>query len=205
MINNVIFDIGGVIIDYKKETYLDYFNFNPEVREILMTKVMFSKDWSKLAVGKITHQEFVKNAKENFPKLSKEIDLMTDNHNYKFMMPPITATIELIKNLKKQGRKIFIISDTEENTIEYFTREIKNFESLFDDVIYSCRVGMVKKNGDIFDYAIERFLIKPEETLFVDDVERNLVQAQARNIKTIQFISPEETIPKIKAILKQTP
>ena len=72
---------------------------------------------------------------------------------------------------------------------------------MFEDIIYSCRVGMVKKDGNVFDLAVERFNIEPKETIFIDDVQRNLDQAAKREINTFKFTDPDTHIPELEKML----
>ena len=78
---------------------------------------------------------------------------------------------------------------------------VPNINELFDDIIYSCRVGMVKKDGNVFDTAIERFNVVPEETLFIDDVQANLDQASKRGIHTFQFTNPDVHVKELESML----
>jgi len=199
MIKNVIFDIGGVIVDYKRETYFNYFNFGDE-KEKIIANIIFSSHWTELSKGHITPAQFISILQTKNPEYSKEIAMVMDKSYYKFMIPPFKETLDFIKELKKTDLKLYIISDIEELTIEYLNGEIDGFESLFDGIVYSCKVGMVKKDGDVFDYTLQKFNLNPIETLFIDDVDRNLEQASKRNINVFKFKGPQDILD-IKAIL----
>ena len=198
---NIIFDIGGVIVDYKRKTYFDYFNFDDKTKSE-MEKIIFSEFWSELSKGHLTPNEFVKILQEKYPSFSKEIEMVMNKNNYKFMIPPFKETLDFIKKLKKTDKKLYVISDIEENTIEYLKEEIEGFEELFDGLVYSCKVDMVKKDGDIFDYTINKFKLNPSETLFIDDVVRNLEQAKKRGIHVFKFKGPQD-IPEVETIINR--
>ena len=203
MIKNVIFDIGGVIVKFKRDNYLDCFEFDEKTKNILINDVVFSKDFSLVSTGKMNIEDSIESSKKRHPELTKEIDMINDINNFKIMMPPHEQTLSLIKQLKQQGFKLYIISDIDEHMIAYLNQEIDGFEDFFDGISYSCRVGMVKKHGDVFDYVLEKYKLNPQETLFVDDVERNLAQAKLRGIQTLQFVSETESVNEIKKLLKQ--
>ncbi len=201
MIKNIIFDIGGVIVNYKKETYFDYFNFSQETLETIRKYVSSAQVWKDLTVGKITSKEYTEAVIKEIPHLEKEVRAFSDNHNFIHMIPPFKATLEYINKLKNRGYKVFIISNITDGTIEYLNREIPGFRALFDDVVYSCEVGLAKPSDEIYKYAIERFNIAPEESLFIDDVQKNLDAANKNNIQTLKFETPEKSIPEIEKLL----
>ena len=197
MIKNFVFDIGGVIVKYSSETYLDYFRFPTFVQKTL-DQLFVSNEWVAFAKGEITGMDFRDYAISRFPKYKEEILKILDVKNLKFMIPPYKQTLDFIHYLKKLGLKVFLLSDINEDTIAYLNEEIDGFEKLFDGIMYSCRVGMVKKEGVIFDELLNTFKLNPEETLFLDDSERNLMEAGKYGIKTYKFLEPNEDIKKIK-------
>lgn len=201
MIKNVIFDIGGVIVAYKRETYLDPFGFDDETEQFFLKNVIFTPDWTRLSIGEITTAEFINNACSKYPEHKEVIEGFFAIENLKKMIPPFKQTLEFINKLKDKGYRLFVISDMEENTIKYLKTEINGFESMFEDIIYSCRVGMVKKDGNVFDLAIKRFNIDPKESIFIDDVQRNLDQAAKRGINTFRFTDPTVHIKELENML----
>ncbi|MBQ8451610.1 MAG: HAD family phosphatase [Clostridia bacterium] len=202
MIKNVIFDIGGVIVHFKKETYFDYFNLGPREKRSL-TKTIFSPTWEKLSTGKIGTIDFKRYALNAKPKYAATIRKVLDKNNLKYMIPVNKTTMSYIQLIRSRGLKTYVLSDIEPNTIWYVENEIPNFKESFDGISYSCRTGMLKRKGKVFDYILKRFHLNPEETLFIDDKEKNLVQAQLRKIKTYKFIDDGKDFEKIDAIINE--
>lgn len=203
MIKNVIFDVGGVILDYHRETYLSPFGFDSETEKFVFKNVLFTPNWSRLLKGEISTQEFIDDAIHQHPDFESVVKSFFDMETLKKMLPVLNKTVDFVKELKNEGYKLFIISDIEIKTIDYLLSEIPEISTLFDDMIFSSQVHMVKKDGLVFDYALKRFNIDAKETLFVDDADRNLEQAQKYGINTFKFTSPETDISQIKTILKQ--
>ena len=197
MIKNVVFDNGGVIVKYSAESYLDVFNYDKQKQRELDT-LFVSEEWVKFAKGEITSEDFKKFAVNKFPNYREDVLKILDVNNLKIMIPPYTQTLEFIKHLKQKGYKIFLLSDINEDTITYLNSEIENFEKLFDGIVYSCRVGMVKKDGQVFDYLLNTFNLEAEQTLFLDDSLTNLARANERKIVTYRFLDPEVDIDAIK-------
>lgn len=201
MIKNVVFDNGGVIVEYSAETYLNYFKLPKETQNEL-NQLFTTKEWVSFAKGEITSQDFKNYAVNKFPQYKDIVLSILDVKNLKFMIPPYTKTINFIKNLKRHNFRVFLLSDINEDTIKYLNEEIPDFESLFDGVMYSCRIGMIKKEGVIFHELLKKYSLLPQETLFIDDNEINLKMAQKYNINTYRFSNPNQDIQLINKLLK---
>ena len=201
MIKNVIFDIGGVIVKFKKETYLDPLGLDEATKNYLIDEILFTDDWFQLSIGKMTQTEFLDNVAKKHPDYLELTKPVFEIETLKKLLPVYTQTIELIKKIKEKGYRLFIISDLEESNVAYVESQIPNIYELFEDIIYSCRVGMVKKHGEIFDLAINRFNIVPEESIFIDDTQINLDQASKRKINTFRFTDPNVHIAELEKIL----
>ncbi len=78
-------------------------------------------------------------------------------------------------------------------------------EERFDLVIYSCEVGMGKPEAPIFQYALERLGVQPEEAIFVDDVPANVEAARKLGIRAMQFLDTRQAIREIQAMLDAHP
>lgn len=202
MIKNVVFDNGGVIVKYSKETYLDFFDFQKEEADTL-NLLFCSREWIKLAKGEISSDDFKEYAVNRFPQYKNDVFRVLDVNNLKFMIPPHKKTIDFVKRLKQNSFNVFLLSDINEDTIKYLNSEIPNFEKLFDGIMYSCREGCVKKEGKIFDKLLKKYSLTPEECLFVDDSDENLKQAQKYKIKTYKFLDPNIDIEKIMKLLQE--
>lgn len=201
MIKNIIFDNGGVIVKYSYETYLDYFKFDINVQNDLNT-LFTTQAWGDLSKGLITHEDFFNICINKFPHYKEEITKILDKNNLIHLIPVYNETVEFIKELKSNNYKVFLLSDIVEDTIWYLNKYIDNFESLFDGLVYSCRVGMVKKEGKVFDYILDKYNLNPNETLFLDDSITNLNEASKKNILTYRFLNPSIDINRIKELIK---
>ena len=70
-------------------------------------------------------------------------------------------------------------------------------DMLFDDLIFSAEVGLVKPDRRIYTLALERLRVQPTEAIFIDDVQANVEAAQAIGMKGIRFANTEQTIAEI--------
>lgn len=95
-------------------------------------------------------------------------------------------TVNLLRELKKLGFKIVVLSNCYDSVLE---RRIKQFDldDIFDDVIISYKIGKIKPNKDIFEYAYNRICNENDEVYFMDDQEINLSAPKELGWKVIHF------------------
>lgn len=89
----------------------------------------------------------------------------------------------LIRNLKKKYNNIKIIIAT--NHVTYVKDYIKNNFKEVDDIIISAQINKIKPDKGFYKYIIDKYLISPEELLFLDDNEKNISSAKEIGINTI--------------------
>lgn len=88
---------------------------------------------------------------------------------------PIDATHHLVEQWK--GRlPLYLLSNTNDIHAEYFLREYPVFDS-FNGRVFSHEAGVMKPDSGIYTHAVEKFGLKPENTLFIDDLLPNIEAA----------------------------
>lgn len=197
---NIIFDNGGVIVKYSASTYLDCFNYDDEKKKKLLT-LFNTEKYIEYSKGLISEKDFQNYCLNLFPEYKNEVLQILDFDSFKILLPIYSKTIDFIKKLKSLGFNTYLLSDIYEPLIRYMNEAVDGFESLFNGIMYSCRVHKVKKDGDVFDDILKQFDLNPQETLFIDDSDINLKEAEKRNINTYKFLDPEIDILKIEKLL----
>lgn len=105
--------------------------------------------------------------------------------------------LALAKQAKARGMNIAILSNVIEPT--YNVIEQAGYYDLFDEIIASCKVGYVKPEKEIYEIALRRFNITPQESIFIDDKQYCLNPAEAMGFKTIFATSPEQIMLDVKS------
>lgn len=198
---NIIFDCGGVIVKYKFETYLDCFSFDAQVKKDLLS-LFRTKEQSEFHKGNISELEFKNFCLNKFPNYKDEINKILSEDSLDLMLPVYDDVVTMIRRLKVKGYKLYLLSDINETTIRYLNRKIDGFENLFDGIVYSCRVHKLKRDGEVFDYILDKYNLDKNETLFIDDSEKNLNQASKRGIMTFKFTDPDVDLFNIKSMIR---
>jgi putative hydrolase of the HAD superfamily len=172
-IQNVIFDLGGVIINLDTSRTINAFNKISQIPfETIYTQAKQNDLFDRFDRGKISTDEFVQELKKliRFAGPDKEILAAWNAMLLDFPEERLDALIEM-----KHNYNTFLLSNTCEPHIEAFEKEledehgIRNFGDYFDKLYYSCRIGMRKPDKEIFEFVLQQNNLKPEETIFIDD------------------------------------
>ncbi len=179
MIKNIIFDMGGVLIDYNPEKTL-YGMFDKETADILLKEIFRNPVWSDKDRGIIAPAEIMQNAKSNIPEeVFEKVCEMVDNF-YPYM-PPFEKMYGLVETLKSKGFGIYLLSNASSDFHE--RRSGIPALSLFDGVIISADYKLLKPEKEIYEKLYETFSLKPEECFFIDDVQANIDGAAATGMQ----------------------
>ena len=189
MIQNIIFDLGGVIlnIDFKqaansfKELGLDDF-------EGLYSKATQSKLFDRLEKGLIEPHIFRAELRDlsGISMTDHQIDLAWNSLILDF--PP--ARLQLLKELRK-NYKLILLSNTNKIHADYYNQDLRNhhnidgLEELFDKVYYSHDIALRKPDAASFNYVLKDQNIKAEDCLFIDDTLPNILTANQLGLFTI--------------------
>ena len=82
--------------------------------------------------------------------------------------------------------------------------EKERFIELFDTVIISAEVGVMKPDVGIYHIALEQAKVKAEAALFVDDIQANIEACEKIGMKGVLFKDPQEALSRVKQLLKKT-
>lgn len=189
MIKGIIFDIGGVLVDVKIKSFLQQFVKEAGLsKESLYSMIILGEEWEKFEKGMITEEE-LKDKIENDHGIDPSLmDKMAGD--WRSSIKSIPETISIVKKL--MGRyKLFALSNVDENTTKSCFNRF-DFQKLFDEVILSFKVHMRKPDPEIYEYALKRMGLKPEETVFIDNYPPNLPTAKEMGIHTILFKNPDQ-------------
>ena len=188
MIGNVIFDFGNVLAKFEPRDMVARFEPNPQNADLL-TEVVFDRlYWNDADAGTITDEQ----TKDAFcTRLPQELHGVARNiyDAWPTLLPPIDGMPELVRDLKERGYKLYLLS----NISTKFAAEYKDIPwldelfSLFDGLVFSAPIGLVKPHRAIFEHLLTAFSLKADECVFIDDSQKNIDGCEAVGIRGILF------------------
>lgn len=187
MIKNLLFDLGGVIMDIKKENCVQAYE-RLGLRNARLYFGEFSQQGPFMALeeGKITPDEFHAALRPELP--AKVTDAEIDKAFCEFLIGIPARRLAALRQLRRRY-KVYLLSNTNpimwDSKIKHeFEKEGHSREDYFDGMVTSFEAKVLKPEKAIFDYAVDKLGINPDETLFLDDSEANLKAASKLGFHT---------------------
>ncbi|MBP9988745.1 MAG: HAD family phosphatase, partial [Ruminococcus sp.] len=183
MIKNIVFDLGGVIADFNPECRLA-FHFEQKDRKIIYDNVYGSNEWVEMDKGTISLEETYEKMCSKLPnKFHEKVRHIIYDHTTE--MPPIDEMYDVVKSLKENGYKIYLLS----NCPDWFDDFKNSVPALgfFDGFIISAWYNQIKPEKDIYLTLLEKFGLKAEECFFIDDSAKNIKTADELGMKSFCF------------------
>ncbi len=180
-IKNIIFDLGGVVINLDIPKTISAFNkLSNKPFEAIYTQIQQTTLFDLFDKGNISEFNFFKELKQTLNSNISDIE-MINAWNAMLLDYPIDRLNMLLK-LKKKYR-VFLLSNTNETHISSFEASLfnkhgyKNLEPFFEKVYYSCRIGMRKPDSEIFELVLSENKLNASNTLFIDDSPQHIESA----------------------------
>lgn len=190
MISTIIFDMGGVLMDFDADRFLSkYPELMPADREILFEQVFTGGGWRHLDHGAYSDEEYVEIVCRRMPKrlhyYVEELIMRWDDP-----IVPIEGTADIVRELKAGGYKIYLLSNAGPRQKDYFKRVPGN--ECFDASVVSAYEKIWKPMPEIYQLLLDRYDLRPEECIFIDDIKENVDAAADLGIDAIQFTNAED-------------
>ena len=200
MIKNLLFDLGGVIFDIRRERCVKAFEqLGLAEADSLLDNACQRGVFLEIESGTIEPDEFRNRIRAMIPH--DVTDQEIDNAFCQFLIEIPRHRLEALRQLRNRYR-IYMLSNT--NAIMWNSKIAENFRQegltvndYFDGIITSFEVKAVKPDRKIFECVINRLGINPAETLFLDDAQGNLDSAATLGFHTALVAHGSEFIDLI--------
>ena len=186
-ISSVVFDLGGVLIDWNpRHLYRRLFRGDEQAMEDFLQNICTSS-WNEMLDAGQSFDEGVSLLQERHPEHRNLIAAYRDH--WEEMIPgPIEGGPELLREVKETGISVYALSNWSAETYPIAEKRF-DFLGCFDDVVISGRLGIKKPDPAIFEYLLNRQNLRPDSTLFIDDSEVNVGAAERLGLVTHHFRS----------------
>lgn len=178
---NIIFDIGNVLLDFQPEEYLRKY-FSESVMSDLMAIIFSSDEWVNLDLGEMSLQEAIDSLTLSHPHYHDELTFVLNNWTH--MMSPIKKHVDIVYELKEKGYALYLLSNFPTEAIDIMYKRYTFFH-LFDGAVISAKEKLAKPGEEIYQVLIDRYSLKPSDSVFIDDLLSNVKTAQRLGIQEI--------------------
>ncbi|MCR5215238.1 MAG: HAD-IA family hydrolase [Eubacterium sp.] len=196
-IKNIVFDVGDVLVDFRYKDYMRDLGFDEELVEFLSVNIVQSEFWHEMDMGIKCDADAIQKFTSDFPQYKNEI--ISFWANIKDIVAEYDYSVPLIKNIKSNGYKVYILSNYPEELSEKHWPDFK-FLPLADGYIISAYEKLCKPDPAIYKLLETRFNIKLSQSLFIDDRMPNIEGAENVGMHALLFESYDKTINKLKEL-----
>jgi 2-haloacid dehalogenase len=192
----IIFDFGGVLVDWNPYyLYRHFLGENLEDTKRFMEEVDFAA-WNRENDRGRPMAQGVQELAARFPQ-HREMILAYDPRYPETISGPIFGVVEILENLKVAGYPLYGLSNW---PAEKFApvRKAYSFFDLFDDILISADVKLIKPDPQIFKILLERIGCSAQDCIFIDDSKNNTQAAEELGFKTVHFRSAEQLAAELR-------
>ena len=184
MIKNILFDMGQVLIRFDRDYFMTRLGVQGADKQLLMREVFLSVEWVRMDRGTLQEEEAVQQICRRIPqRLHDAANKLVSMWDRPIL--PIEGMYELVRELKEKGYGIYLLSNASLRQHEYWPRIPAS--QFFDGTIISADEKVMKPHPDYYNRALEKFGLKAEECVFIDDVPANIEGAMFCGIDGVVF------------------
>ena len=192
-IRNIIFDMGNVLMKFEPKRFIENHGVtDPEEQGLLEKAIFGSGDWIKLDEGIWDEPDMADMACTRLPEHLHAKARQICLHWFEPIMP-IEGMEELVKTCRDKGYGIYLLSNASRVQHDYW----KNVpgHQYFDGTVVSADLLMIKPDHRIYEHLLDKYGLKAEECLFIDDKVKNVKAAEEVGIHGYLF---DGDVPKLK-------
>ena len=198
-IRNVIFDFGGVLVSWQPQQVIDSFYADPVLRDALRAHVFHHPDWIEMDRGTYDEATVAGRFAERMGRPRAEMERLLREHMYA-ALTPIEPTVALLRELHASGYRLYGLTNMSEPIFEYLERT-HDFFGLFDGIVVSSRIKLVKPEPAIYTHLRERFALDFSHSVFLDDMPANVEGARSAGLAAIRFENAEQARRELAPLL----
>lgn len=184
MIRNIVFDMGNVLLTYNPQYIVSRLPVQEENRPLLVKEIFEAPEWARLDQGTIEEVELLALVQSRLPESAREDARIVMERWHEYMMP-IDGTYHLVKELKAKGYHLYLLSNAGKRYHSYY--QTKPAMPLLDGRLISADVHCTKPQPEIYQKFFQRFGLRPEECVFIDDMAANIEGSKAAKMDGIVF------------------
>ena len=185
MYKSIIFDIGGVLVDFDPKAYLVDRLCNAEMEEKVYDLTFGSEEWQLLDAGKLSRYDGNQRMLEHARAEGCAFEVQGVLDDWMHILRPRLRMLELVRRLKSHGYCVYYLSNIPQDVLELLTE--RGVLAQFDGGVASCEVQVNKPDPQIYKALLKKYQLKASECVFIDDRLENVQAAFALGFAGIQM------------------
>ncbi len=190
----IIFDLGGVLVEIHPDKFFRKVCKNSSITP---DKIVSRAEESNLGIKSFQTILFELKKEYDIPLSKNEI---VKSFQQDWVGDVISSMAKVVNKLIKKKYKVCILSNTNKLHMDYVNPMFNDFKDFYE-VYLSYKLHLQKPDRKIFEYVINDLQAKPEEVLFLDDLEENTKTADSFGMNTMIVEKNKPDTEKIKSFL----
>ncbi|GAB4243194.1 MAG: HAD-IA family hydrolase [Saprospiraceae bacterium] len=194
-IETIVFDLGGVLIDWNPDYVFDKL-FDSEDRKRYFYEYICTHEWNLQQDAGRSLAEATEERVKLFPDWEGPIRAFYGRWE-EMLGGPIHDSVEVLRRLKEKGQhRLLALTNW---SAETFPVALGRYEFLhwFEGIVVSGTEGVIKPERRIYEILVDRYEVKPETAIFIDDNKANAEAAGQVGIRGVHFKSPQQLIREL--------
>jgi len=203
MIHNIVFDIGNVLASFRwKDLFADLGFTGEKFDRIAAATVLHPTMWNEFDRSLMSDEEIITKCIERAPEFEQEIRMLFSKTE--LLVEEYTYSYNWIKGLKEQGYRVYLLSNYGKTSFEAARDHGRlSFLPLVDGGVISYEVQIVKPEPGIYEALLNKYALKAEECVFLDDRADNIEAAKAFGFHGIVVEGQEQAAKLLEILLKE--
>lgn len=195
---NVIFDLGGVVLEWNPDRILEGYYTDAESRSLLKSTLFGHADWGEFDRGGLDETQLVARARQRSGRSMAEVEGLLRAARESLRLK--ADTLSLIEQLAARNVPLYCLSNMPASTWAYLL-ERYSFWPIFRGIVISAEILLKKPDRACFEYLLHRYALEARQTVFIDDSMPNVESARSLGLHALHFQDARQCAASLEALL----
>ena len=197
-VKNVVFDVGGVLLEWNPRDVVARLHPDAATQAVIRKQMFEHDDWHEFDRGALTYDGAIEHFARTTGRSTDETrDLI---HATRESLKPIDGTVRMVDDLAAAGVPLYLLSNMPVSTFDYLVQHHRFFRH-FEHLVISGAILLIKPMPAIYEHLAEKTGIVPAESVFIDDLPRNVIAARECGFEAIEFRDAASCREELRAYL----